>query len=311
MPPNINIEEKRMGKKEIDWSCKHDILIKNEDGSYSPMDEPYFKAEKVTDNVYKILSSGDYSYVVKGETKGVAIDTGYGAGNIREYEENLIGMPVPDVINTHNHFDHTANNGYFDKAYMHKKAIPLATIPFKSFEGIEFITDYERVAVAEGDIYFLDDKAFEFFEIPDHTDDGIAILDKEDRVVFTGDEFMVHGKALRSATVKDFSDYLNKLLSRKDDFDYICAGGGVFDVTLLEDYLKCANEILSGNLGEKEEGHPMVFKEERTEDGKLIYDRMIPHPGDGGMGKKGPKPTNLRFLEYAGKRIMFTEDKIR
>ena len=47
----------------IDFSCKHDILIKNPDGSFSHMDEPWFEAEQIAPNTWKVLSSGDFSPV--------------------------------------------------------------------------------------------------------------------------------------------------------------------------------------------------------------------------------------------------------
>ena len=69
----------------IDFSCKHNVWIENEDGTRSRMDEPYFKSWKLADGVWRILSSGDYSYLIEGEDEALAIDSGYGAGNIREY----------------------------------------------------------------------------------------------------------------------------------------------------------------------------------------------------------------------------------
>ena len=47
----------------------------------------------------------------------VMIDCGYGAGNIRAYAQTLTDKPVKYVINTHYHFDHTANDAYFDQLY--------------------------------------------------------------------------------------------------------------------------------------------------------------------------------------------------
>ena len=100
----------------IDFSCKHDILIRNKDGSYTPMDEPYFENEQINEDTWKVLSSGDYCYIIKGDGEAFALDCGYGAGNIRSYMEQVAGVPVPAVINSHDHFDHTACNAYFDRA---------------------------------------------------------------------------------------------------------------------------------------------------------------------------------------------------
>ena len=119
-----------------------------------------------------------------GDDEAVSIDTGYGAGNLREYLQTLTDKPVRNVFNTHSHFDHTANNGYFEKAYMAPEAIPLATIPYRSFEGIDFIQDYERVPVDDGFVYDLGNRTLEVFKIPDHTRDGIALLDRKQRLLF-------------------------------------------------------------------------------------------------------------------------------
>ena len=97
------------------------------------------------------------------------------------------GLPVRSVINTHSHFDHTADNTYFDQLIWLTKAVLLATIPFCKLCRIDFWEkDYERIGVGEGFICDLGDKALEIFDIPDHTEDGIAILDRADRILYGG-----------------------------------------------------------------------------------------------------------------------------
>ena len=49
------------------------------------MDKPYYDAREVVPGVWQIMSSGDFSYCIAGRKRAVAIDTGYGAGNIRVY----------------------------------------------------------------------------------------------------------------------------------------------------------------------------------------------------------------------------------
>ena len=66
---------------------------------------------------------------------------------------------------------------------------------------------------------------------------------------FTGDEFMAFGKILSHASLAEFYGYTQKLLGHRSEFDTICAGGGVFPVTLLENYDKCAEYILKRTSG--------------------------------------------------------------
>lgn len=136
----------------VDWSCRHDILLKNQDGTFSPMDLPYFRSRLVAPGTWQILRAGDYSYLIERDQEAFAFDTGYGAGNIRAYLQTLTEKPVRAVINSHSHFDHTAGNGYFDEAFMAFRAIPPAAIPFHSFEGIPFRADYKRTGIREGDV---------------------------------------------------------------------------------------------------------------------------------------------------------------
>ena len=161
------------------------------------------------------MSSGDYHYLLVGDEEGISIDTGYGAGNLREFLEGLCGKPVRQVINTHYHFDHSANNCYFEKAYMGKEAIDRVSIPYESFGNIDFYKDsYEKVAVGDGDIIPLKGRELEIFRIGDHTTDGIAILDRKNRLLFIGDEIMPGMKGL-SNTVSSTEIWKSLLPQRR------------------------------------------------------------------------------------------------
>lgn len=290
----------------VDWSCKHNILIQNDDGTFSPMDEPYFRAEQIAPDTWKILSSGDHSYLVAGEREAVAIDTGYGAGNIRAYLQTLTDKPVRNVFNTHSHFDHTANNGYFEKAFMAEEGLRRATVPYASFEGIDFIQDYQRVAVDEGLVYDLGGRTLEVFKIPDHTPDGIALLDRKERLLFTGDEFMEIGKRL-NVRLTVFFGYLEKLMAHRSEFDRLCAGARVFDASFLDGFYECAKHILSGNRGEPVQMQPIKHRDlPKGPHGETVYDRILPHPGDGGAGGGSPGfQREMYAMEYAGVKIIY------
>lgn len=298
----------------IDFSSKHDILLRNPDGSYSPMDESYYQAELVAPGTWKILSSGDYSYLVEGETEAVSIDTGYGAGNLREYLQTLTDKPVRNTFNTHSHFDHTANNGYFEKAYMAHAGLPYASQPYASFSGIDFPQDYERVGVGDDFIYDLGGRTLEVFNIPDHTTDGIALLDRRERLLFTGDEFMTMGKRL-NVPLPVFMGQMEKLMAHRGEFDRLCAGGGVLDAKLLDRYYACAKQILSGSFGEKlpPEGPRQFRALPPGPNGEIVYDRMMPHPGDHGPELYPPQPgymPDIWVLEYAGAKIIYDKNKL-
>lgn len=293
--------------KNIDFSCKHDILIENEDGSLLPMDKPYFESERIAPGTWKNLSDGDYFYLVEGDKEALAIDSGYGCGNVREYLQTLTDKPVKNIANTHDHFDHTANNAYFKCAFMSAETKPLATIPFKSFEGIAFPRDYKIQVIDEGYVFHLGNRDLETFKIPDHAAGSLAFLDKRERLLFAGDEIgMPFGKSL-NGSVEKFAGYMEKLHTRRGEFDKICAGFGVLDADIIDKYLLNAYHILSGNEGT---GIKMHQPEREANNGnKIIYKRRMPRPCDLPQGD-GQATQYLRVMDHAGCKIIYDIRKI-
>ncbi|MCD8118409.1 MAG: MBL fold metallo-hydrolase [Lachnospiraceae bacterium] len=274
--------------KPIDFSCKHDILLRDEEGNLQPMDEPYFRSFPVAADTYRIQTDGDAIYLVIGEKEALVVDSGYGCGDLRAYCQSLTDVPVRCIANTHDHFDHTANNGYFDLAYMSARTKPLATIPYPSFAGIDFPRDYPVQIVTDGDVIDLGGRTLEVFETPDHAVGSICLLDRKARILYSGDEFMVRGKEI-TGTVLHWKECLEKLLAHRDEFDILCAGGGVLGAELVDGQYDLVCRVLDGEEGEPDHTdhrkHP-GRKQETDAQGRKIYNRWMPHPED---GPKGPR----------------------
>ena len=158
---------------------------------------------------------------------------------------------------------------------MHPHAFDYATIPMPALRNT-FPQDYEFVAVFDGDTYDLGSRTLEFFWIGDHTPDGIAILDRKERILFIGDELMPMGKVLK-VPLPVFHGYLEKLMAHRHEFDCMFAGGGELDADYLDRYYACAKEILKGNYGEPFEPVPMKRRDlPPGPNGELVYDRRMP-----------------------------------
>ena len=203
-------------KKWFDFSCKSNILLEDEEGNRVPMSEPYFRSEEIAPKTWKILSDGDFSYLLEGDDgDALLIDSGCGAGSIREYCETLLGHPVSRIANTHHHFDHTANDGYFDLVYMAAESVPLATQPFPSFEGINFPRNYTVQIVEDGDIIPLKGRDLLVLKMPDHAVGSIVMLDRAYRLLFVGDEYgMPVGKSINT-TVENWANLSRKLMPHR------------------------------------------------------------------------------------------------
>lgn len=293
--------------KNIDFSCKHNILIQSDDGSLRPMDEPYFESEMIAPGTWKIVSDGDYFYLVEGDDEALVIDSGYGCGNVREYCQSLTDKPVRNIANTHDHFDHTANNAYFDCAFMSEETVPLATIPFPSFEGIDFPRDYPIQVIDEGYVFHLGGRDLEVFKIPDHAVGSLAFLDRKERLLFAGDELgMPMGKPL-NGSVERFAGYMEKLKKYRSEFDKVCAGGGLVDGAIVDQYLENMNYILAGHQGEPYAESPRP--QTPVADGPTIYKRRFPRPSD--IPKHDEEENQYkRIMDYAGCKVIYDIRKI-
>ena len=293
--------------KYYDFSCKHDILLENKDGSLLPMDEPYFEAEKIGEDTWRIFSSGDNSYLLKGDGMGLLVDSGYGAGNIREFCESVCGCPVPWIANTHEHFDHTANNGYFDMAFMSEICSLHATEPYVSFEGILFKTDYPRTLIKDHDIIPLKGRELVCLQLRDHTPGGMTYLDRKGRILYSGDEIWPNKKL--NVPVQDYAADMEAINEYRNDFDILCAGERVFAGEVFDNQIinlrKAIADPLAGSVWQPE---GIRNSSRVSQDGRIIYDRQFPHPGDGARGLWGDqlrKPTEYRIAETNGCRLVY------
>ena len=298
--------------KPYDWSCKHDIMIRNPDGSLTPMDEPWYQAEKIAPDTWKVFSSGDYSYLLAGNGEAMLIDSGYGAGNIRAYCEDLCGLPVRWIANTHEHFDHTANNGYFDLAFMTAACRERATIPFESFSGVSFPRDYPVRIVQTGSIIPLPGRPLEVFQLPDHAPGSACYLDAKARILFTGDEIW-ENKPLRSSTPAAYAGYLQTIADRRDEYDVLWGGTGRHEKEVIDKLLTLCREAAAGETGDPYVPLPNTTGHwhEILPDGTLVYDRLRPHSGDGSKGRgPAPDPATLRQLTLDGVTLVFDPGRL-
>lgn len=288
----------------IDFSSKHDIWLEHEDGTLQRMDEPFFRSWQIAPGTWQILSEGDYSYLVEGDEESILIDSGYGAGNIREYCQSLTEKPLSKICNTHDHFDHTANNWCFDLAYMSAQTQALATLPFPSFAGVTFPRDYPVKLVGDGDIIPLKGRELKVFLVNDHAVGSLCFLDEKEGILFSGDEFMPHGKSLHGS-VAHWKACLQKLMPYREKIHRLCAGGWPdLDPAMIDRQMECADYILSGHQGEAVSPGKFPGEERIDEEGRRIWKRRIPHPGD------GPKDLNAdieykRCMKYAGTSITY------
>lgn len=303
--------------KAIDYSSKHDILIRNDDGSLTPMDVPYYRSKLIAPGTWQIESEGDYSYLIEGDDEALAIDTGYGAGNIRAYLQTLTKKPVRFVANTHFHFDHTALDAYFDRAYMSAQTAEKATIPYPSFVGMTFPRAYPKTIVGDGSVIHLGGRDIEVIIAANHTPGGTLYLDRKQRILFSGDEVMPFGARL-NVSVAQFAANMHKLEGHRSEFDRLAGGPGIFDATDVDKLLGAAEAVLAGKEGTlpapRPQGGPGGYgapvKGPAAPEGVTVYQRRMVRAPDGPANMGAPNPDG-RVMSYEGMQISYDVKHIR
>ncbi len=176
--------------------------------------EDWFEVYRIDDDIYAIYEPGQFeevmSFLITGEDFALMFDTGLGIGNIRRVVDQLTDLDVV-VLNSHTHYDHIGGNHLFDTIYgtdlEYTKRRALGSPPedvagflqegwvWKPFPQGFSKSDYQSRAftiskiVGEGDQIDIGGRVLEILHTPGHAPDSICLIDRENRILFTGDSF--------------------------------------------------------------------------------------------------------------------------
>lgn len=238
----------------------------------------------VNDHVWLLDDNHEATcYVVAGTERAAVIDTSIGLSNIREAAESLTSLPLI-CINTHGHEDHMGGNWGFEKAYMNLADLPLAEESINLPEVQEGIRQagisyppFEHIE--DGHIFDLGGVELEVIYFPGHTAGEIVLLDRQDRILFSGDGIIQHLwlQLEESLPVRMQIRSMERLLPLRDAFDTILnghiqtpCGAELFD-TLLEalrdlDAGNTADDVDYEWYGNVSKAHPY-----QPEDRRIVY----------------------------------------
>ena len=222
-----------------------------------------FEIKQINDHIW-LLNDNDEAtgYVVAGEKMAMVIDTMNGLINVKEEAEKLTGLPLI-CVNTHGHRDHIGGNWCFDKVYMNPKDIELAKEHLQMPELKELWEENEYVfpevvAVEDGQIFDLGGLTLQVFDVPGHTSGEIVLLDKKDRILFTGDGTLspLWLQLPESLSVKTQITSMQRLQNTiRKDFDYILTGHSkaLEGAVLFDELLEAAIALDSGDTANDED----------------------------------------------------------
>ena len=174
----------------------------------------WFEVYQITPNIIAIYEPGQFeeviSYLITGKDKAVLWDTGTGIGDIKQIVDQLTDLPLI-VLNSHTHYDHVGGNYQFDTIYGVATDFTKKNAAGRPHEvAKEFITGdwiwkptpagfsndtYElkpfqiTKTIAHQDQIDLGGLTLEILHTPGHTPDALCLLDRANRLLFTGDTF--------------------------------------------------------------------------------------------------------------------------
>ena len=198
------------------------------------------EAIRINENTWRIEDGGVRFYLFCGKDKAALIDTGMNYPDARSTAEKLTSLPLI-LINTHADPDHISGNGAFDEFYMS----PAEEDNYRAHGGKGSL-----IPVKEGDVIELGDRALEIIDLPGHTPGSIAILDRKNRVLVSGDSVQ-DGNIFMFGERRNLPMFIESLghLKKYDGlYDEIYPMHGTFPVrpALVGQLIEGATDILEG-----------------------------------------------------------------
>ncbi|MEP7382563.1 MAG: MBL fold metallo-hydrolase [Gemmatimonadota bacterium] len=194
--------------------CSQVPRLGNEAFPRAGVTSDWFDVYEVDSGVFALTEPRQFqetiSYLIVGSTSALLFDTGLGVVPIRPVVEQLTTLPVR-VLNSHTHYDHVGGNAEFETVLA--VATPFTTANQRGFPHAEvagevaaesfcggpptgadtgaYLTRAWRMSrvVADGDTLDLGGRVLEILQVPGHTPDAVALLDRAHQLLWTGDTY--------------------------------------------------------------------------------------------------------------------------
>jgi glyoxylase-like metal-dependent hydrolase (beta-lactamase superfamily II) len=245
-PVADNAEVQNRGANKDNW---WDALPRAEWSAFEavPQAQDWFEVYRVSDGVFAIYEPGQFeeviSFLVVGEERALLFDSGLGIGDMRAVVDELTPLDVV-VVNSHSHYDHIGGNHQFDTVYSTGTDYSIERAKGSTPEDVagfftegwvwkplpagvnkaSFRSEPYTISktIADGEVIDLGGRKLEVVRVPGHAPDALCLLDRENRIIFTGDTFY-KAPLYTHLEGSDFDEYAKsaeKLAAMANAYDY-------------------------------------------------------------------------------------------
>ena len=225
---------------------------------------------KLADNTWRIEDEGVRFFLLAGENRALLIDSGMQIHNAKDIAQQLVSQPI-ELLNTHADMDHIGSNEQFASFYMH----PAEASNYYNTQGKQGTF----IPVADGDIIDLGNRTLKILSIPGHTPGSIAILDMEQRVLYSGDTIQ-DGVIFMFGVQREMHAYLHslkKLEALRSCFDQIYPSHGNIPLppSQIDLLYQAALDIMENKIeGKNVNFHGISIKKYTTSHAIFLCDRF-------------------------------------
>ncbi|GHV47353.1 MBL fold metallo-hydrolase [Spirochaetia bacterium] len=189
------------------------------------------------------------SFLFIGAREALLVDTCNVKANLDTLVKKLSPLPVR-VVQTHGDVDHLGASGRFEKVYMH----PAEYVHLREETG----QTINLAPLWENEVIDIGGRAFEVILMPGHTPGSIALLDRKNRILVSGDSVKADTVWAfgPGRNIKAYIESLIRLYALKDSFDIILPSHGPLFVKpdLIPELIEGAQKLRLGELAGEEAG---------------------------------------------------------